>query len=293
MSTDRETTRVVRSWLEAGATRLPDRVLDAVLDQVPATPQRRPFWRARRFSQMTNPVRYAIAAAAVLVVALIGYQLLPSSNVGTPTATASTRPTPTAPAVSAAPTRQPPPFPSAGPLAVGRHPFTLEGVAFTIEIPAPGWTGDGEVFIGKGREGEPAASSVLFWPRDPDFVYVDSCGETKAEPAGPTAADMAAAIAGMSQLELISGPTPMTLDGNPAQHVVVRVPDEIPCAANDFYLWGDASGSRYATLAGSTYWVWIVDAGDTRIQIDAESFDGAAPSVGEELKTIVESIRFE
>ena len=31
---------------------------------------------------MTSPVRYAIAAAAVLVVALIGYQLLPTSDVG-------------------------------------------------------------------------------------------------------------------------------------------------------------------------------------------------------------------
>ena len=37
MSTDRDVTRIVRSWLEEGVTALPDRVLDAVLDQVPAT----------------------------------------------------------------------------------------------------------------------------------------------------------------------------------------------------------------------------------------------------------------
>ena len=41
MSTDRDVTRIVRSWLEEGVTALPDRVLDAVLDQLPATPQRR------------------------------------------------------------------------------------------------------------------------------------------------------------------------------------------------------------------------------------------------------------
>ena len=35
MSTERDTTRIVRSWLEVGATALPDRVLDAVLDQLP------------------------------------------------------------------------------------------------------------------------------------------------------------------------------------------------------------------------------------------------------------------
>ena len=55
MSTDRETTRIVRSWLEEGATALPDRVLDAVLDQVPTTRQRRPWWPAWMLRLMTTP----------------------------------------------------------------------------------------------------------------------------------------------------------------------------------------------------------------------------------------------
>ena len=54
MSTDRDVTRIVRSWLEEGATALPDRVLDAVLDQLPATPQRRAWWPARRFREMNT-----------------------------------------------------------------------------------------------------------------------------------------------------------------------------------------------------------------------------------------------
>ena len=65
MSTDREVTRIVRSWLEEGATALPDRVLDAVLDQVPATPQRRSLWPARRSTEMSNIYKVLIAAAAV------------------------------------------------------------------------------------------------------------------------------------------------------------------------------------------------------------------------------------
>ena len=52
MSTDRDTTRIVRSWLEEGATALPDRVLDAVLDQVPTTRQRRARWPAWLFRLM-------------------------------------------------------------------------------------------------------------------------------------------------------------------------------------------------------------------------------------------------
>ncbi len=42
MSADREITRIVRSWLDEGVTRLPDRALDAVLDQITVTRQRRP-----------------------------------------------------------------------------------------------------------------------------------------------------------------------------------------------------------------------------------------------------------
>ena len=80
MSTDRETTRIVRSWLEEGVTVLPDRVLDAVLDQVPATPQRRSWWPAWRTSPMNTYAKLIAAAAAVLVVAGVGYQFLPLSG---------------------------------------------------------------------------------------------------------------------------------------------------------------------------------------------------------------------
>jgi hypothetical protein len=42
MSSDRELTHIVRSWLDEGVTVLPDRVLDDVLAQLPVTSQRRP-----------------------------------------------------------------------------------------------------------------------------------------------------------------------------------------------------------------------------------------------------------
>jgi hypothetical protein len=80
MNAERDVTRIVRSWLEEGVTALPDRVLDTVLDQVPATPQRRPWWPPRRFTQMNRFAQAAIAAAAVLVVAVVGYNLLPRTG---------------------------------------------------------------------------------------------------------------------------------------------------------------------------------------------------------------------
>ncbi len=48
MTTDAELSRIVRSWLEDGRTRLPDHVLDAVLADVPTTSQHRPWWPPRR-----------------------------------------------------------------------------------------------------------------------------------------------------------------------------------------------------------------------------------------------------
>ena len=80
MSTDRETTRLVRSWLDEGVTSLPDRVLDAVLDQVPATPQRRSWLPAWRSNQMNTYAKLIATAAAVLVVAVVGYQFLPGRS---------------------------------------------------------------------------------------------------------------------------------------------------------------------------------------------------------------------
>ena len=80
MSTDRDTTRIVRSWLEEGTTVIPDRVLDNVLDQVPATHQRRAWWPARRFPILnTTALRIGIVAAVLVIAAVVGWRLLPGS----------------------------------------------------------------------------------------------------------------------------------------------------------------------------------------------------------------------
>jgi len=76
MTTDPQLERIVRSWLEPGLTTLTDDVLDAVMNQLPATPQRRRWSPARRVSDMSAFAKFAVAAAAVLAVALVGYNLL-------------------------------------------------------------------------------------------------------------------------------------------------------------------------------------------------------------------------
>jgi hypothetical protein len=85
MSTENDVARSLRSWLRENRHEDADRVLDAVFDQVPATPQRRAGWLARRFSVLNNNVvRFGIAAAAVILVAIVGITLLPRAGVGGP-----------------------------------------------------------------------------------------------------------------------------------------------------------------------------------------------------------------
>ena len=85
MTNDRDMTRIVRSWLEDGSTAIPDRVLDAVLAELPSTPQRRSWWPLRRFVPMKPFLTIAGAAVAVVLVVVLGSALLPRiSGVGAP-----------------------------------------------------------------------------------------------------------------------------------------------------------------------------------------------------------------
>lgn len=304
MNTDREVTRVVRSWLEEGITVLPDRVLDTVLDQLPATPQRRAPWPARRDFNVNRLPRAALAAAAIIVVAFVGWRLLPSSpSVGgvstpavTPAPTAS--PAPTSPATTAASPRPTviPALPPEGPLAIGRHSLTLEGVHFTFAIANPGWVSNGLFGFDKQPIPAPAGAAFIVWELDADGIFADPCQEVKAPKAGPSAADMAAAIAAVPGTELVSGPTALTIGGKPAQEVIIRIPDVIPCPPDQFYLWYDDSlrdNARYATAPGSTIRIWIIEVDGKRVELDGETYAGAAPAAGAELEAIVRSITFE
>jgi hypothetical protein len=62
--------------LEHGVTTIPDRVLDAVLDQLPTTPQRRPRWPVRRNAEMSTSLRLGGLAAAVIVLVVAAGALL-------------------------------------------------------------------------------------------------------------------------------------------------------------------------------------------------------------------------
>ena len=111
MTTDRDPrSRIVLSWLREDQHENAERVLLRALDEVDTTPQRRSWWPAWRISEMNKLALTAVVAAAVLLVAVVGYNLLPGLGVGGPGAT---------------------PSPSPAPLAVGN--FTSHGVVAQLD----------------------------------------------------------------------------------------------------------------------------------------------------------------
>jgi hypothetical protein len=93
MTTERDPgTRIVLSWLREDTHENAERVLLHALDEVDTTPQRRSWWPAWRISDMNKLALTTAAAAAVLVIAVVGFNLLPGLGVGGPNATPSPSP---------------------------------------------------------------------------------------------------------------------------------------------------------------------------------------------------------
>ena len=82
-TSDRDVNRAIRSWLHEDRHEDVSRIAGAVLDLAETTPQRRAtWWPARRFTEMNKFVTIGLGAAAVVVVALIGVQLIGSPDPG-------------------------------------------------------------------------------------------------------------------------------------------------------------------------------------------------------------------
>ena len=297
MSTDRETTRLVRSWLEEGVTALPDRVLDAVLDQVPATPQRRSWWPSRRFVDMNSAYKFALAAAAVLVVAVVGYNLLPGvSGPGAPTTAPTVQPT-------VAPTVAPSPSPAATPRLttvtttpfVGDDPPEDDAIAFTFQYP-DGWEGDGDdSFVGlrDGLVSDDAWAALLF--ARGYSLYSEPCRPTDgiglADDAdievGPTAAEFVTALDTHPLLD-VTTPVDVTVAGYSGKYLVLSAPADISGCVRYRPIGGD---TIYAQGPAMRWHLWVLDVQGIRVVVEGYDYPGTSAQHQAELQSIVDSMQ--
>ena len=284
MSTDRDTTRIVRSWLDEGVTALPDRVLDAVLDDLPTTPQRRLSWLARRFPEMNNTAKLVLGVAAVVVVAFLGIRFLPlgTTGIGGPAAT----PTPV-------PTSAATPAPLAvGPLEPGTYMLGHDLNA-TVTVPA-GWENLDDRGVTKETEGG-SAIVVVFWPFSADLqeVYTDPCSWSNnviEPPVGPTVDDLANALAAQS-MRGDPVPTDVTIDGYQGKLIEMTVPNDIDFAACDdgeFRSWL----GRFHQGPGQTDRVYVLDVDGERQVLIVHHMPDATTAELAEQQAVFESINF-
>lgn len=242
---------------------------------------------------MNTSLKLAAGAAAALVIAIFGSTLLtpglaPTVGGPGPTPSATSTPTPSS-SVSPAVFRT-------GQLAAGTYTTDAAfpvGITFTVP---DGWSG-----LASG-----ATVKVLESDADPeDVAYVsfwivetasrNPCGLSGGDdaPVGPTADDLAEALAGAPGFET-TGPTAGIVDGLQGQFVELTGP-QAGCIEPE--LWTTPDGScRCMDNRFETNRLWILELDGTRLVIDASQVptsgggEGTSPAEIAELQAIIDSI---
>jgi hypothetical protein len=272
-----DTERILDAYLAPEADRLADRVIDAALADIARTPQRRSWWPAWRSNRMNTYAKLIAAAAAVLVVAVVGYQFLPRNGAigGEPSA----QPSPTATSSPGATAIAPLPE---GTLAAGTYrlrPFPSGTMTIDATVPGGGWSGGPPAAIGGpvGESNGPNGVAVAFFNAqtiNSDPCHWDKDGSRSAPQegdieVGPTVDDLAEALAAAPYES--TTPVAATLGGYSGKRLELElVPHPSGCdsydgAGNQYFVFGGRDGGQYAQGDANTWQVTVVDVEGTRL----------------------------
>jgi hypothetical protein len=183
-------------------------------------------------------------------------------------------------------------WPAGGVITGDRHPLIVDGVALSFE--ARGWEQFGRISLNKSVRGSQGAEAIVYWAAFPDGAIAHPCPSLLDPPVGPSAADLAAAVATAPGTALVAGPSDVEVGGRPATHVVLTVREAIGCDPGFFYAWDDIESAALWTEAsvGDTIRVWIVEVDGTRLFIAGISAQDAGAALQQEIELIADSIRF-
>ena len=314
MSAPRDLDRLLQSFLSEGPLELPDTSFDAVRDRIETTRQRA-FLGSWRTPDMNRYLKCGLAAAAVVVVAVVAFNLLPGSPApgGEPSASPSVEP-------SVAPSAEPSTTAWTG-LPEGPFVVTSAGdpVQVTVSIASPGWSWLTEFdAVTKDDDGLDAPETVgaallaWTWPAGTGFnVYGDPCQWSSTIPATPaTTPDQIAAAFGAQALTDASAPVDVTVGGFAGKAITLHVPmtfyvspdatreeEFADCDRGVFAFYGleadETVDERNAQGPGQIDELWILDVDGSIVILDATYSPAAPADLVDELRTLAESATFE
>jgi hypothetical protein len=239
-----------------------------------------------------NPMRFAIGLAAVLLIVVIGFNLVPSG----PGVGGGPAPTPTP-----TPTPNPTPIPiplnpealvvaERGTYAIG-DPFPIP---VTISVPA-GWVGTVGGSYAAYLDSESGYAVIAFSLAQ--SVYADPCSEEGFldPPPGPTVNDLAAALAALPGLDATS-PADVTIDGYRGKQLVLtrsETFDDCTLPAAKYQVWQLPLGTIFTITAGQRMALWILDVNGRRLVISVATFQATTARELSDVQEILDSIRIE
>lgn len=302
-------TRTVLAWLREDAHENAERVLLRALDEVDATAQRRSIWPAWRLAQTNKLLPATLATTAVLVVAVVGYNVLPRSNtIGppgssqtiAPTAPPTSTPVPTVAPATALPSGQR--ALTEGPLDPGTYvadPFPSLGWKFLFTVP-DGWHGapPAAVTPAVGPAGPTGAAVAVQRPMN---LYLSPClSHAQGSPTVSTGITVDNLVDALSEVTsgdappyTMTAPVATAISGFEGQRVDLSLPADIDfetCADGTFWVW---DVGPYAQGPGNRWHLWILDVQGTRIVVFAQDFEATSTEVQNDLEAIVNSLRIE
>jgi len=299
MKNPRDPDALISAYLEDGITELPDRSYDVVRSTIDHTRQRFAFgpWKEEH---MTRFATFAVAAAAVLVIALVGLRFLPSiAGVG---ASPSPSPSPSPSANAVKPIPDPDGFLLANrPYAA--HPFKPDnGMTFTFIPPSGNWQ--------SVLNDKTLAMLGMVWASTDGlglgFLRVtslngDPChwnGTTDDVAIGPSVDDLANALVSAGADYAAAAPVSVRVGGYDAKLVTVTLlgadrpagTSTSDCDEGVYRIWNGDGFNIYAQGPSNRWDLYIVNVDGQRVVILASSLPTNSANEVTELPQIVDGI---
>jgi hypothetical protein len=292
---DRSFDQLLNAWMDLGPTSAPDRVAEAARLEASNTRQTAipMWWPPRRFPMMNTYAKAALATAAVVLAALLGYNYLVAPNVG------DKPPVPLDSTPSASP--------AADATSFTEHPgegAELQPGSYLIDYAAP--VGVIITVPDEPYETHPSAwykamfdwgpwhqsNNAILGFMDVGNMRVDACdpGPGMQDPAvGPSVADLVEALSAVPIIDVTRSAS--TLDGYSGELLEITGTERPASCSEAPILWETTGGDEILVPdRDGLIRVWVLDVEGYRLVVSAGAEGDQA---ADDLQTLIDSIQIQ